>query len=255
MRACNRWGDRSHGAHESSHHPEVGASLTAMERIGPAYARATTWSTWCCGVGAPPHRAILRPPTPCRPVRADPGRPPLPAGGLRRVGRRPVGPCRQPPPRLRSRTGDPGSALPDHHHRGPLLDMHRAHSPPARGDRIPPVVSRTSKKVVSLLRWTDLSGRYGPVRTPASFLPAPNLWERLSPHQARGIVVQPAAFFDTPLTRMLYRGAEMRGYFLAVWKSTRPISSAGRSGPWRWSITTRWTLRRMKPGKPSEDLR
>ena len=70
------------------------------------------------------------------------------------------------------------------------------------------------QKVVSLLRWTDLSGQ--PVRyDTASFLPAPNLWERLSSRQARGVVVQPGAFFDTLLTRMLYRGAEMRGYFSA----------------------------------------
>lgn len=66
-------------------------------------------------------------------------------------------------------------------------------------------------KVVSLLRWTDLSGRHVTYDT-GSFLPAPNLWERLRDRQARGIIVQPAAFFDTPLTRMLYRGAEMRGY-------------------------------------------
>ncbi|MDE0187938.1 MAG: alkaline phosphatase family protein [bacterium] len=68
------------------------------------------------------------------------------------------------------------------------------------------------QKVVSLLRWTDLSGQHVRYDT-ASFLPAPNLWERLSGRQARGMVVQPTAFFDTPLTRMLYRGAEMRGYF------------------------------------------
>ena len=66
-------------------------------------------------------------------------------------------------------------------------------------------------KVVSLLRWTDLSGRHVQYDT-GSFLPAPNLWERLGDRQARGIIVQPSAFFDTPLTRMLYRGAEMRGY-------------------------------------------
>lgn len=67
------------------------------------------------------------------------------------------------------------------------------------------------QKVVSLLRWTDLSGQHVRYNT-ASFLPAPNLWERLSGRQVRGVVVQPAAFLDTPLTRMLYRGAEMRGY-------------------------------------------
>ena len=45
-----------------------------------------------------------------------------------------------------------------------------------------------------------------------SFLPAPNLWERLAARQVRGVVVQPAVFFGTPLTGMLYRGAGMRGY-------------------------------------------
>lgn len=66
-------------------------------------------------------------------------------------------------------------------------------------------------KVVSLLRWTDLSGKHVPYHT-ASFLPAPNLWERLAARQVGGMIVQPAAFFNTPLSRMLYRGALMRGY-------------------------------------------
>lgn len=67
-------------------------------------------------------------------------------------------------------------------------------------------------KVVSLLRWTDLSGRHVRYDT-GSFLPAPNLWERLGDRQALGVIVQPSAFLDTPLSRMLYRGAEMRGYW------------------------------------------
>ena len=66
-------------------------------------------------------------------------------------------------------------------------------------------------KVVSLLRWTDISGNFVRYDT-GSFLPAPNLWERLRDRQVRGVIVQPSAFFDTPLSRMLYRGAEMRGY-------------------------------------------
>ncbi len=66
-------------------------------------------------------------------------------------------------------------------------------------------------KVVNLLRWTDIGGNSVKYDT-ASFLPAPNLWERLSAAGVRGVIVQPAEFFDTPLSRMLYRGAEMRGY-------------------------------------------
>ncbi len=70
-------------------------------------------------------------------------------------------------------------------------------------------------KVVNLLRWTDLGGQVVDYHT-ASFLPAPNLWERLSARGARGVIVQPAEFFATPLTRMLYRGAEIRGYSAAT---------------------------------------
>ena len=66
-------------------------------------------------------------------------------------------------------------------------------------------------KVVSLLRWTDLHGKRVNYDT-ASFLPAPNLWERLAARRTGGVIVQPAAFFNTPLSRMLYRGAQMRGY-------------------------------------------
>lgn len=66
-------------------------------------------------------------------------------------------------------------------------------------------------KVVSLLRWTDLSGKKVRYDT-SGFLPAPNLWERLAARRVRGVVVQPAAFFNTPLSRMLYGGAEVRGY-------------------------------------------
>lgn len=82
-------------------------------------------------------------------------------------------------------------------------------------------------KVVSLLRWTDLSGRVVDYHTP-SFLPAPNLWERLAARQARGVVVQPAAFFRTPLTGMLYRGAAMRGY--STPSEVEPAFLVSRSG-------------------------
>jgi len=66
-------------------------------------------------------------------------------------------------------------------------------------------------KVVNLLRWTDLSGQAVDYDT-GSFLPAPNLWERLAARRVSGVIVQPAGFFRTPLSRMLYRGAQMRGY-------------------------------------------
>lgn len=84
-------------------------------------------------------------------------------------------------------------------------------------------------KVVSLLRWTDLSGRHVPYDT-GSFLPGPNLWERLSSRRARGVIAQPAAFFDTPLSRMLYRGAEIRGYLSPMEVDpTYLVSPSGRT--------------------------
>ena len=82
-------------------------------------------------------------------------------------------------------------------------------------------------KVVSLLRWTDLSGKVVKYNT-ASFLPAPNLWERLTARQARGMIVQPSEFSDTPLSKMLYLGAEMRVYSSPV--EVDPAYLVARSG-------------------------
>jgi hypothetical protein len=61
-------------------------------------------------------------------------------------------------------------------------------------------------RVVNTLKWVDLSGRpvahdYG------SFLPGPNLWERLRRGGVEPVTVQPASFAASPLSRLLYRGA------------------------------------------------
>lgn len=45
----------------------------------------------------------------------------------------------------------------------------------------------------------------------SSFLPAPNLAERLAAAGARAVVVEPAGYLGSPLNRVLYRGAETRG--------------------------------------------
>jgi len=65
-------------------------------------------------------------------------------------------------------------------------------------------------QVVNTLKWVDLSGRpvahdYG------SFLPGPNLWERLRRGGVEPITVQPATFAGSPLSRLLYRGARFEG--------------------------------------------
>ena len=47
---------------------------------------------------------------------------------------------------------------------------------------------------------------------PDQFLPGDRLWERLAAEGIEPISVQPANFADTPLTRMLYRGARFEPY-------------------------------------------
>lgn len=65
-------------------------------------------------------------------------------------------------------------------------------------------------RVVNTLKWVDLSGRpvahdYG------SFLPGPNLWERLRRGGVEPLTVQPATFAGSPLSRLLYRGVRFEG--------------------------------------------
>ena len=61
-------------------------------------------------------------------------------------------------------------------------------------------------KVVNTLKWVDLSGH--PVHLDyGSFLPGPNLWERLRRAGVEPITVQPGAFAGSPLSRLVYRGA------------------------------------------------
>lgn len=67
-------------------------------------------------------------------------------------------------------------------------------------------------RVVNTLKWVDLSGN--PVNHDySSFLPRPNLWERLRSQGIEPITVQPSGFVGTPLSRLVYRGAR----FEAAW--------------------------------------
>jgi hypothetical protein len=64
--------------------------------------------------------------------------------------------------------------------------------------------------VVNTIKWTTLWG--DPVDYPTeTFLPAPNLWERLTSIGREPITVQPFGFGHTPLTRALYRGCRFEG--------------------------------------------
>jgi hypothetical protein len=64
--------------------------------------------------------------------------------------------------------------------------------------------------VVNTIKWTTLWGEPVIFDTEA-FLPAPNLWERLSAAGREPVTVQPAHFAGSPLSRLLYRGCRFEG--------------------------------------------
>ncbi len=84
-------------------------------------------------------------------------------------------------------------------------------------------------ETVNTLKWVTPSGQ--PVdHDYASFLPAPNLWERLGGAGVEPITVQPGAVLDSPLSRLLYRGCR----FEAAWsrdelvQATIDVAGPGR---------------------------
>ena len=84
-------------------------------------------------------------------------------------------------------------------------------------------------EVVNVLKWVTPAG--APVEHAySSVLPFPNLWERLSRAGVIPVTVQPGAFMDSPLTRMIYRGCR----FEAAWsvdeliRATLELARPGR---------------------------
>jgi len=67
-------------------------------------------------------------------------------------------------------------------------------------------------QVVNTLKWATPWGDQVNLDH-GSFLPKPNLWERLVRHGIEPITVQPGHFQDSPLSRVLYRGSR----YEAVW--------------------------------------
>jgi hypothetical protein len=67
-------------------------------------------------------------------------------------------------------------------------------------------------RVVNTLKWVDLTGERVS-HDYSSFLPGPNLWERLRSGGIEPITVQPGPFEGSPLSRLAYRGAR----FEATW--------------------------------------
>jgi hypothetical protein len=64
--------------------------------------------------------------------------------------------------------------------------------------------------VVNVLKWVTPAGARVDHPT-ETFLPGPNMWERLSAAGIEPITVQPAEFIHSPLTRAIYRGCRFEG--------------------------------------------
>ena len=68
------------------------------------------------------------------------------------------------------------------------------------------------QRVVNMMFWEDLEGNQVDY-DPAGFLPTPNLWERLTAAGVNAVIVSPSRLLhDSPLSSMLYRGAQRHGY-------------------------------------------
>lgn len=79
--------------------------------------------------------------------------------------------------------------------------------------------------VVNTLKWLTLGGK--PVAYDYDgLLPSPNLWERLSSSGVEPVTVQPADFENSPLSRVLYRGARFEGAWDAEDLVTATLSLA-----------------------------
>ena len=122
----------------------------------------------------------------------------------------------------RSAPRHPHQHLSFHHRGGAVLHLHRSHSPRPWGARLPAMVPYTKSGTSST------GGRPPPASasgsTPSASFPQPNLWERLANHNTLTWVHLPQELASSPMTRMLYRGAETVPY----WTPTDIIS------PWGW---------------------
>ncbi len=78
-------------------------------------------------------------------------------------------------------------------------------------------------QVVNTLKWTTPWGEAVHLDHD-SFLPGPNLWERLRTHDIEPITVQPGNFQDSLLSRVLYRGCR----YEAVWTINEIIDATAQ---------------------------
>lgn len=101
---------------------------------------------------------------------------------------------------------------------------------PARHGLISYLMHFPDHGLVNTIKWiTPGTGSAVPVDVD-TFLPSPNLWERVRTHGAEPIVVQPGNFEGSSLTRALYRGCRFEPY----WSLSELAEAVGQlSGPGR----------------------
>jgi hypothetical protein len=119
-----------------------------------------------------------------------------------------------PPTRSRRRPlaaclgrGSHGGSLSDHDHGQPRHHLDGAYAGRARDDRSPHAARRRSRERPEV----GHPGRCSVDHPTETFLPGPNMWERLRAAGIEPITVQPAEFIHSPLTRAIYRGCRFEG--------------------------------------------
>jgi hypothetical protein len=84
-------------------------------------------------------------------------------------------------------------------------------------------------RVVNVLKWRAPTGEVVDVDT-TDWLPAPNLWERLTVRGVEAITVQPGQFASSPLTQALYRGARFEPVYTDSERIEATIQLAAQPG-------------------------
>ncbi len=72
------------------------------------------------------------------------------------------------------------------------------------------------QQVGNLLGWVTIPTGHRIPTDPTRFLPSPNLWERLANQNIPTLIYLPPDLISTPMTKMLYRGAETIPYWTAA---------------------------------------
>lgn len=101
---------------------------------------------------------------------------------------------------------------------------------PARHGLVAYLMHLPDVGLVNTIKWiTPGAGGSVPVDVD-SFLPAPNLWERLTAAGLEPVVVQPGNFEGSPLTRALYRGCRFEPYWTldGLPRATAQLARPGR---------------------------